>query len=160
MLCYVRVYFVIIFLWPISKNIVYLVETVVACSRLSVKKQVGDEWGLVEKEGAMGEPVSIVFKTSFWYISSWYSCTCPLWLVTLLKVTNPADKFSYCFSCPYDFLVNWEGRTTTTKDPWIQANNYTGALIRTWDRGTSARICKESVPTHFQCFQVLFLLHI
>ena len=51
----------------------YLVETIVACSRLSVKKQAGDERGLVEKEGVMGEPVSIVFKTSFWYISSWYT---------------------------------------------------------------------------------------
>ena len=46
------------------------------CGQL--KKRAGDEQGLLEKEGATVEPVSIVLKTSFQYTSYWYT----LWLVT------------------------------------------------------------------------------
>ena len=53
---------------------VSLFQALCQCGRL--KKGLGDEWGLVEKEGVAGEPV---FKPhAFWYTSSWYT----LWLVT------------------------------------------------------------------------------
>ena len=48
-----------------------LFQALSQCGRL--KKRAGDEWGLVEKEGATGEPVSTVFRTSFRYTSSWYT---------------------------------------------------------------------------------------
>ena len=48
---------------------VSLFQALCQCGRL--KKGLGDEWGLVEKEGAAGEPV---FKPhAFWYTSSWYT---------------------------------------------------------------------------------------
>ena len=48
-----------------------LFQPLCQCGRL--KKRAGDERGLVEKEGATGEPVSIVLKTSLRYTSSWYT---------------------------------------------------------------------------------------
>ena len=61
-----------------SKNHTYqiaqspsLFQALCQCRRL--KMRAGVKRGLVEKEGATGEPVSIVLKTSFRYTSSWYT---------------------------------------------------------------------------------------
>ena len=57
--------------WYIANFSASLFQTLCHCGRL--KKRVGDERGLVEKEGTMGEPVSIALKTSFRYTSFWYT---------------------------------------------------------------------------------------
>ena len=76
------------------------------CGQL--KKRAGDEQGLVEKEGATGEPVSIALKTSFQYTSYWYT----LWLVTF----NSLYQHLVCLS---------EGKRRWTWRAW-----YTGVISR------------------------------